>query len=168
MNFKSALIKLPRRSNACQKCGQNLLAGSNYFSTISSDKLSAELQRSDYCHTCSAEPLTAADSHWKSTIAVKKTLLIGADKRLETALGLLLNTSNGSDEPLSPEEAFFLALYLARKRILLFKKEIDDAGVRHQLFEVVDTEEMLAVKKVDFNAVDAATLQKAIAKKLGN
>ncbi len=177
MNLKASLIQLPRRSDACQQCQERFARGNDYYSLLFSDELTPSkteaLARRDFCLPCwqkesqeSSKALTG--SYWKSTIPKKIAHPEMPLKREEMALSLL-RSSMGTSKPeteLSDIEIFFLALFLARRRALIFRNEIDRSGVKYQVFEIAETEELLALKKVDVREVDLATLQKALALKL--
>jgi len=76
----------------------------------------------------------------------------------------LLRLAIQNDTPEDRDEAFILALYLMRKRILCFRQEIDQLGERIQLYEVNATEEILPIKKVE--KVPIETVRERIAAKL--
>jgi len=63
-------------------------------------------------------------------------------------------------------QAFVLAIYLERKRLLFFRREIEQEGHSMNLYEVAETEEMLCVKKVPLSALQIDKVQRELAKKL--
>ncbi len=178
MNLKAALIQLPRRSDSCQKCQARFERGNDYYSLLIGDDLVASknptLVRQDFCLSCwqlSSKENTdiPSGSYWKSTIPQRKSTPLTAQlKREESALHLLKSAmhANKSQNDLTDVEVFFLALYLARRRTLTFRHEIDQGGTPFQLFEITETEELLALKKVNFDQVDLHILQKTLALKL--
>lgn len=176
MHFKAALIQLPRPSKACLQCQAGFSVGLEYFSVVHGDDFTPSktkanpLQRSDFCLACwdklrSENSTQALGACWKTRVATTKEPLPKAQKRVEIALELLQG-ANHADHDLSQAEIFFLALYLARQRQLLYRKEIEKEGERYQLFEIVETEEILAVKKIDLRHVDLNQLQMSLATRL--
>jgi hypothetical protein len=65
-------------------------------------------------------------------------------------------------------ERYLLVLYLARKRILLFRKDVEFSGDRFSLFEVAETEEILPIRKVKLDGSDLERMQLRIAKQLSS
>lgn len=177
MNLKASLIQLPRRSDSCHQCQDRFERGNDYYSLLCSDELNSSkkeaLCRKDFCLLCWQKDSQEVSrnqtgSYWKSTIPKKSVVPEVPLKREELALSLLKSAVGTSklDTDLSDVEIFFLALFLARRRILIFRNEIDQSGEKFQVFEVAETEELLALKKVDLRAVDLLSLQKILALKL--
>jgi len=177
MNLKAALIQLPRRSDSCQQCQERFARGSDYYSLLSGDELmpakTEALSRKDYCLPCwqkssSEDTGTLTGSYWKSTIPKKNDASGPPLKRDEKALDLLKSAmgGNNSDDQLSEIEIFILAIFLAQRRVLIFRNEVEQSGLKYQVFEIADTEELLALKKIDLSRVDLSSIQKTLALKL--
>lgn len=65
------------------------------------------------------------------------------------------------------QEALLLALYLARKKILINRKDFSDAGEIYSLFENSITEEMIVIKKISLTDIETEPLILSIIQKLG-
>ncbi|MCB1111848.1 MAG: hypothetical protein H7A37_08615 [Chlamydiales bacterium] len=160
-------IEIPKRSAACCAGEERLEPGMDYFSILV-DSDGDEFMREDYCSACwtaKAENLPDAMlTHWKSKVIDQKQAQEDLFKsRDEKALALLKELSQ-SEEAEKQSEAFILCLYLARKRHLYHRKDIDEGQVG--LYEVAATEEMLPIKKISLADIDAEKIQKEIARKL--
>lgn len=149
-------IDIPRRSASCQQCSQKLANEEFYFSQLE------ESQRQDYCKCCWEQKSKATTCFWKtrSQKALSQSSALPIQKEMR-ALAHLKETL-GAGHTL--EEQFFLALFLARKKILTFKQEIVEYGTTYQLFEIATTAETLSVQKINMLTVDAAKVQVQIAK----
>ena len=127
--------------------------------------------RQDFCQACweksvRAETLKSGKTHWKSKVITKKKDPITAQNRDERVLELLKELI-GLDSEEARQESFMLALFLARRRIVALRQEVQqDDGSLAQLYEVGDTEEMLCVKKYPLAALNVQVIQAEIAKKL--
>jgi len=149
-------LDIPRRNATCQQCLQKLANEEFYFSLLE------ESQRQDFCKCCWEQKNKPTASFWKTrplkTQSQSNPLLIQKEARALAHLKEMLGSSD------TLEEQFFLALFLARKKVLSFKEEITKYGTLYQLFEVVATAEILNVQKINMLTVDAAKVQIEIAK----
>jgi hypothetical protein len=115
-------------------------------------------QRQDLCEKCWLELQTEHLSSpirntWKTQIPRKLPIAELPKHKEERALALL-KLAIQQDSLEDREEAFFLALYLMRKKILCFRQEIDQFGEKILLYEIAATEEIIPVKKVNNVAVE--------------
>lgn len=161
-------IEIPRRSNACAIGNELFAHGANYYSLIIDNE--GILLRRDYCEACwehaKKNPELASKTFWKSRVVGKKLEEDKLKNRDERALEILKAALVLPDDE-SAAEAFIMALYLTRRKILAFRQQIQrEDGVSINLYEVVATEEMLAVKTVALSNLKAESLQKRIADKL--
>lgn len=118
--------------------------------------------RKDYCHTCSGSCASQEGvvSSWKSVVPTRKKEQQPFDRN-ERALELL-RACVARDEVEEREEAFVLALYLARNRKLLQRKDLSPEVA---LYEIAATEEMLPVHKVSLSSLGVAEVQERLARK---
>ncbi len=152
-------IDIPRRAPLCALGNEPLQEGAVYYSV-----LEADLQRRDYCSLC-WEKVDHQNPFWKSKVlpkaASQKRQLVDFSRYAFILLKEALSSGNA-------DEAFVLALYLARKRQLILRNEIERGGERFFLYEVAETEEMLAVKRLDLSTLQAEQVQDALSKKFSS
>lgn len=161
-------IEIPRRSFACTKGLEPFKVGADYFSVLVDE--TEGLKRYDFCETCwengvKEEFLSTAKSSWKSKVPEKKTERDLFQNRDEKILHLL-KTSCPSGSFEEEMERFVLAIYLARKKILLLRQELAEENGVIDLYEVAETEEMIAVKKMPWNQIQVNKIQIELAEKL--
>lgn len=164
-------IEIPKRSNACSQKQESFASGSTYFSVLTYAE-DGSLKRQDFCTACwdglKNSPDLQAKTHWKSRVVGKKSDVDRNQDRDERALELLKDalTRNTKEDN---AEAFVLALYLARRRILSYRQQMQhEDGSMVNLYEVAATEEMLCVRSVALSQLQVASLQKSLAAKLSN
>ena len=170
MNMKKYFnIEIPKRHSQCSHAQEELIPGKDVYSAVYEDGNS--LAREDYCSHCWTQlqkdaKLGEAITHWKSVVPEKKEVKEIYLDRDEKALALLKECL-GVDNPEKLQEAMILALYLARRRKLYNRKEVaDEDGEVAIIFEVAETQELIAVKKIDLATVDITKIQKIIAANL--
>ena len=166
---KPFLLEIPRRAPLCVVGKEPFQSGMEYYSTLE-DQEEAGLVRRDYCLACwdligRQESLNKSVTQWKSKVQAKKEADALPIDRSERALVLLKRALENSDEN-SQEEAFVLALFLARQRKLYLRQELKQAnGEWISLYEVPSTEEMLAVKKIALSSLQTEKIQGSLALK---
>lgn len=138
-------IGIPRRSRICTKTKEKLAPGSEYVSVIREGDEEGEFLREDvsigYWNEHGAELLEGCKSHWRGRMPLKvevkepEELMSRAFEMFEAALG----------EPEGELTAFVLALFLARKKVLVLRQEMEHYGRLHYLFEVKEGEEVFSV-----------------------
>jgi hypothetical protein len=158
-------LEIPRHCNNCLDCQAVLAPGSAYYSML------VKTDRLDYCYLCWHDESKAISSrpstcYWKGSIPMRKASakpsLTKQERALEQLKSMLLDPT-----PENSSQALLLALFLVRRRFLVFRRDfVDESGEVYSLFEVVETEEMLPVKKVPLVNLDLVGLQAAIAEKL--
>jgi len=158
-------IDIPKGANCCSKGNEPLEPGAQYHSVLS-DGEGEETLRHDYCVACwtALEQAPEGHTHWIGKVPAKKEKrepLNRDDQAFE-----LLRCALDSAEPEAKSEAFVLALYLARRRILAMRKEKASDEGSLQLYEVMASGEMLAVPRIDLSHLQVEAIQKAIAKKM--
>lgn len=164
MKQNSMRIVIPRRAGACLKCGQGMEEQGEYYSIL--DTSEEYPQRFDYCIPCwekgaKLESGGSSRTYWKSKVPLKKerkeVTLTKDEKALE-----LLEELVSSDQEEDANLAFVLALYLERRKQIAKRKDVKEVTI----YEVLETEEILAVKKVDVRVLPIVEIQKQIDQKL--
>lgn len=154
-------LEIPRRSRKCLKGEEELAPGMEYCSALTEAEEGNYL-RHDYCINCwqGLSNDEKGHTHWRSKIPqkVEETLPKDRDDRAMVLLKQLRTTS--------PQEAFVLALFLVRRKRLIWRQEVDPDGEKFDLYEEVGTEEMIPVKKIPLTDIEIATTQKLIAERL--
>lgn len=166
--FFSSLLEIPRRSGLCSHCAEKFPQGSFYHSALTIEK-KQNLKRQDYCSDCwkHLEPsiILSFQCHWKAATPDKKE----NDQRFLCKEAYVLSLVKDRTESQNHEELvkrFFLALYLVRKRILVQRKELEISKEIYILFEIVETEEIIPIKKIQPEKIDLNKIQLEIAEML--
>lgn len=163
---------IPRRSPRCVQNQEVLVPGADYYSVISEDDNGAFV-RKDFCVACweasaKQECLKEAKGYWKSKVPAKQIEPQRSQNREILALDLLRQALT-RNTPEDQAEAFILALYLVRKRMIYMRQQLQQAdGQVVTFYEVADNEEMLAVRKFPLSQLEIVTLQQRLAEKLRN
>lgn len=157
-------IDIPRRGHYCALGNEPLKEGTIYYSLLEEGE--TDIVRRDYCPVCWEKiSIKGQRAYWKSRVLPKKREAHKAVDFSHYAFLLLKEALHNNTEE-AQEEAFVLALFLARKRQLHLRDEIErEAGERYFLYEVAATEEMLAVKKLDLSTLKTEKVQDNLAKK---
>lgn len=154
-------VQIPRRSSFCAKGGEKLFPGADYYSILEQQE-TGEFIRQDYCSTCWHTEDRATKTYWKSKVPLKKEAAQPQD-RLAKAVFLL---KEAVQQPETLEEAFVLALYLARARQLVLRQECEREGKMYYLYELPKTEEWITVQKLSLSTLDIQAIQQSLAQKL--
>lgn len=150
------LLHIPKRASSCTHGNEPFQVGMDYYSLIQHEKDNIYM-RQDYCQKCWNEIKKSEKTFWKGRIHKKEEKeLRSSEEKAMLYLEEILNDQN------KKQEAFILALYLVRKKLLAFRKTLDD----FDLYEKIETEEMLAIPKVAISQIDVNCLQKSLAEKL--
>jgi hypothetical protein len=162
------ILEIPKRSRCCHKGQEPFQPGTDYYSTLIEDP--DGLLRRDYCPTCWDEQtrsvaLKQAKSIWKSQVPAKAVNPLEGLNREEKALALF-KEAVAAKTPEMEAEAFILALYLARKKQIAFRDELQKENEHLYLYEELATEEIICVKKVDFPKTMVDRVQQNLAAKL--
>jgi hypothetical protein len=161
-------IQIPKRNQVCSLCGEALSPGMDYFSSLIEND-NNEYERLDYCQNCWNKEFLRNKlpaKFWKSKVPLKKMLKIIPQDQDGRILSLLRSSLMTENEE-SWEEGFVLALYLARRRRLFLRNEIvqKDQTIL-QVYELIETEEMIGVKKINLREEQVEVIQLRIAKLL--
>lgn len=170
MTNKIFQIEIPHRSKVCAQQGEDFVAGTPYFSILFEEE--KQFLRKDFCAACwensaKLEWSHKIDGYWRSTVSAKKVDPMPKQEknRDERALDLFRQALASSSVE-DCEEAFVLALYLARRKFLYARQERAREKEQITLYEVAETEEMLAVRKMSLTPEQIASIQQRLAVKL--
>lgn len=156
---------IPRRNTRCSNCQQLFVPEQAYYSAIL-EQLDGSTTRSDYCQGCRVENLPC-DVAWQGKIPVSATSIVNDAARCEKALELLRNYSVSEDFA-EKTQAFVLALFLERRKQIVLRKEIwEGTKVAVQLYEYLETGEMLQVPKIPLDQINLEETQALVAEQLG-
>ncbi|MDF2577964.1 MAG: hypothetical protein K0S74_1448 [Chlamydiales bacterium] len=156
------LLKIPTRSSACYQCKQAFDAGNDYFSLLVPQDEGYD--RKDLCMTCwpqlGPQP---AGSYWKGIIPAKKSKEKTLSKD-QKALQLL--KTQMQQEGIDPCLPFFIALYLERRKQIVWRRELSPKQQIVRYYEIAETGEMLVIKKAELTATSLVSLEKEIMQQL--
>lgn len=161
-------IEIPKRATSCIKGGEPLVQGMEYYSALVRGEGEEDYQRHDYCPACWEKEInqTMQRSSWKSVVPFKKDGSELPKRRDERALYLLKEVLRDKENENSAAEAFVLSLYLARRRLIFFRQEMNIHGNKPaSIYEVAETEEMLCVPKFEISELPIEKIQLELAKK---
>lgn len=154
-------LEIPRRSRTCSKGEEPFKAGMDYFSALR-EGVEEVYQRLDFCPKCwNHETEQNSVVHWKSKVPQRKNAPATTEEYEEQAFSLLREAMSQEGVDFAAE-AFVLALYLQRRKKLVQRQDLEE----HILYEVIDTEEMLAIKRVTLSQIQTAQMQTNLARKL--
>jgi hypothetical protein len=140
-----------------------------FYSVLIEGEEKGLYQRHDYCAPCWTLMDVQAQypkmiSHWKSRVPAKK-LVDELPKQRDARVLALLREAILQDK--SHDEAFVLALYLARKRLIALRQEMTlPDGKPASLYEVLETEDMLCVPRLALSELQVEKVQSSLAKQL--
>lgn len=156
-------IEIPRRARACYNKGESFCANDSYISILL-PLPQGGYERRDFCDPCwkevKDECLGETNIYWKSKVPDKKEESQLPKQRNARAL-ILLKRAIQQEDMDSKEEAFVLALLLARSRQMFLRQELAEAN----LYEVAQTEEMLLVPRLDLSRLQTEAVQQRLAVK---
>jgi len=162
-------INIPKRGKICIAGQEVLSPGMEYFSLLIENKTDG-IERQDFCAVCwnksnVEQEKKTFQKHWKSKVPTKRQAIVPLN-RDEQILSLLKSTLQGTNLK-DLEMSFVLALYLARKRFMLLRKEIKQENKTVlQFYEIPETEEMILVQKIELSGLQIEQIQLQIAKNL--
>lgn len=170
MSFKNTFpIEIPKRAHVCAKGGEALEAGMEYYSVITGETEENKFSRQDFCLDCwknmASEFLKTARSCWKSMVP-QKFKEIALPKAREERIFHLFRELSKSSMLEEQAEAFVLALYLARKKKLVMRQQMQRTEEIIQVYEAVENEEIFCIKKFPLSALETEKIQLALAKKI--
>jgi len=146
------MLKIPRRQSTCQRGGEPFQPGMEFFSHLYEGE-KGEWVRKDFCPACHEKSLNTV-GFWKGKVPYPKEKKLPVERNAR-ALALLRIALENGQEP----DAFVLALYLARARLIVARQEVDG----RTLYEVLETEEMLAVTRLALSTLEIEAIQTRLA-----
>lgn len=150
------MLKIPRRSPICSIGGEPFKAGMEFISHLyEGDK--GILFRKDFCMHCKSTENGVPVGLWKGKVPHPKERKLPLERNAR-ALELLHRALEESTNE-AAEEAFVLALFLARGRLIVARQELEG----RILYEVLATEEMLAVPRLALSNLEIAKIQNRLA-----
>jgi hypothetical protein len=152
---------IPRRQRNCFGC-QKAFAEKQEYHSILGDEEKGIFIRHDYCSECFNNAVAKEKPHvaWKGIVA--GSLLKKGDSADRTT-HLLDYLKDSLTKPAEASNAFFIALYLARKRVIIYRHEfLNHEGRTLWIYEVAATEEMLTVEKVPLTKLRNPQIQTAV------
>ena len=151
-----SLLAIPPRSRRCCVEQEDFYPGGEYYSLLEMEGVE-EYRRRDFCPACwSKEDFNPRKIFWRSRVPAKEHQPETVEQDKEALIFLRELLESGQEA-----QAFVLALFLARNRLLRLLKEVHEL----HLYEVVDTEEILCVKKVALSTIQVEEVRKALADK---
>ncbi len=148
---------IPRRANVCSQGQEPLKPGMTYH-TMLEESPEGEIVRKDFCIECWNSKSFSGTVNWKSAIPKPLKPAITPAARDESSMILLKNGECDS------EEAFVLALYLARRKKIALRKETKDK----LFYEVLATEDIMTIHKVPLSQLAIAEIQVRLLDKFKN
>lgn len=161
-------ITIPRRQTRCAHKDEPLQEGMEIYSVITGEIGSKEMTRYDVCADCwpsfsLPESISAPfRGHWKSTIEKKQPK---NDSRKEKAFALL--RSLFAHQEAEADEIFVLALFLARAKVIVLRKEFKgEDNAPYALYEAPHTGEAFTIKVCTISPTRIGVLQNILGEKL--
>ncbi|MGK5595040.1 MAG: hypothetical protein ACSNEK_06760 [Parachlamydiaceae bacterium] len=149
-------LQIPKRGAHCSEGKESFHEGMQYYSYVQLAK-EGVYTRHDFCQRCWDKLNISEKTFWKGQIQKKEAII---PKTLEE--GALLYFDEIYQSSNRQDELFVLALYLTRKKLFAFRKSLE----QHDLYERLDTEEMIAIPKVALSSLNLIQLQSTLAEKL--
>jgi len=166
--YASWQIEIPRRSKRCSLNQEQFAEGTEYYSLLQRDEDKGHYVRKDFCNVCweqvSKDYEKGSCSLWKSKVPLR-SFEKKSESRDIRALDILRESIQDLNENILAE-AFVLALYLARKRIIVQREEVYIEEKKMLLFEIIATEEMLLIPKIELSQIQTDNVQLELVKKL--
>jgi hypothetical protein len=162
---------IPRRSRVCCRTREKLEPGAEYISLILEGEGEGEYIREDillsYWQQHPEDELAKrAKSSWKSKIPLKPEAPKEQEEFLERAYEMFLE----HHEKTSPEDllrAFVLALFLQRKKVFIFRQEMQHLDNPAYVFETQGAEDIYCVPAVKPTEEQMKSLQDELSHEIG-
>jgi anion-transporting ArsA/GET3 family ATPase len=168
-------LDIPKRGASCAKGGEAFHPGTEYHSILLETNQD-QYKRQDFCCACwdnfaKEEMLAQATSHWKAHVIVSakqndKGIIAKQDQIQDDQVLDILKNGLDSEKIEDHAESFLLALYLARKKILILREQFEKENQTIFLYEIASTEEILPIRKVALSELQTAAIQQRLASKL--
>jgi len=159
---------IPRRSRSCSKSKKKFEPGDEYLSIIFEKEHEGLMHREDISISYWEEHrddmlLQEACSSWRAKIPEGLNAPKEPEEMLERAFELFFEYLDKPD----PMKAFILALFLARKKVMIFRQEMMHQDRQTYVFEVVETEEMVCVDVMKPTLSQTQEIQDELAREVG-
>ena len=135
-----SFLSIPRRSLICQICNTRFLPEQEYQSILS--HAGEALERRDFCIACWSKEAKFLHtdnilSSWRGQIPGKLRASEEKESKGKELQGFYPQLMEALESKTSEglQQAFLLALFLERKRKLLFRKEIHDKNMIFRIYE---------------------------------
>ena len=157
--------EIPRRAHFCASQKELFLESAEMISVLI--PMSEGYERRDYCLACFEKDFSTFEQlegliYWKTVLSSKKTT--GKQyTRDERAIELLRESLADKDQSVL---CYVLALYLERRNQLVKRQEKRSKVDPLVFYEVIDTGEILVVKKVELSRIEFDKVQDLLASKL--
>jgi len=159
---------IPRRSRVCSKTKKKFEPGDEYMSIILDGEHEGLFHREDifldYWEQHRDEDLLkAACSSWRAKVPEGPDVPKEPEELLERAFELFFEYLDKPD----PLRAFILALFLARKKVMIFRQEMMHQDRQTYVYEVVETEEMVCVDVIKPTLQQIQEIQDELSREIG-
>ncbi|NGX57842.1 MAG: hypothetical protein K940chlam3_00739 [Chlamydiae bacterium] len=162
---------IPRRSRSCSKTKKKFEPGSEYISIISEGEKEGHFDREDIYFDYWKEHedkdlIKRSRSYWRANVPLGPDVPKEPEELLERAFELFFEYS----EKESPEDqlrAFILALFLARKKVFIFRQEIMHNNCPAYLYEITDTEEVICLPVLKPTPEQIQEIQDELSREVG-
>lgn len=149
--------EIPKRASMCCSCQTPFARGVELLSVL----LEVPPFRSDYCTHC-AENAPKDTPKWRSRVPQKIKSPYADLKRDERALALFKDLLKDPADRWG--EIFILAQYLEREKIFVLRQDgISMQGIPLSIYELVATEEMFRIPRLDPKALPLEKIQETLA-----
>lgn len=159
--------EIPRRAHFCASQKEPFLENAEMISVLI--PISEGYERRDYCLACFENDFSTLEQlegliYWKTVLSSKKAT--GKQyTRDERAIELLRESLGDKDQSVL---CYVLALYLERRNQLVKRQEKRSKVDPLVFYEVIDTGEVLVVKKIELSRIEFDKVQELLISKLNN
>ncbi len=156
---------IPRRHRSCAVTNEAFEAGQEYYSLLVQEDNT--YTRRDYSTAGWEEYRQSSEwdkeaTFWKARIPARHDKVKDSKELGQRALELLRTALDENADA----EAFVLALYLVRLKMLIQRQQAEHEGKPSIFYELLETSEILIVPEVPLTNLEVTTLQTTIAAKL--
>lgn len=146
------MLKIPRRQSICNRGGELFQPGMEFFSHLYEGE-KGEWVRKDFCLACHEKTVDTV-GFWKGKVPHPKEKKLPVERNARALALLRIALESGAEE-----DAFVLGLFLARARLIVARQEVEG----RILYEILETEEMVAVPRLALSTLEIATIQTRLA-----
>jgi len=159
---------IPRRSRNCSRSNKKFEPGDQYLSIISEGEHDGLYHREDILleiweENPDQDLLKKACSSWKAKIPKGADVPQEPQELLERAYELFFESLDKHESL----RAFILALFLARKKVFIFRQEMIHHDKLSYLYEVADTEEVVCLEVMKPTKEQIQEIQDELSREVG-